>query len=292
MKRVPFFILLAVLFTAAPFWACPARAQGKLPDDLLLPADGRRMQGMFRLSDEKGGTWGIHLQCGFIQESTGNMALSITSAFSGLGQGLQQLGGQWSSWGSLVSSTAGTVAQGIGRIQAAQRQYGQDSERTSQETQAAYIDMGIGVGDAMASMGARYKAVAIAGAVISALLAAVRALASTGPPMNYVLAALSLAAGMATVARIRSSPACERGTPGLDYADFGRQTPAYLHHEEAVIPRGHGGPNILAGEIAAAMPGGGESGLLAEVRALRNDFARLPYTMNRAFRDGALLGTA
>ncbi|MBN1943761.1 MAG: hypothetical protein JW849_10755 [Phycisphaerae bacterium] len=73
MKRVPFFILLAVLFTAAPFWACPARAQGKLPDDLLLPADGRRMQGMFRLSDEKGGTWGIHLQCGFIQESTGNV---------------------------------------------------------------------------------------------------------------------------------------------------------------------------------------------------------------------------
>lgn len=41
------------------------------------------------------------------------------------------------------------------------------------------------------------------------------------------------------------------GTPGLDFQNFGRETPALLHGEEAVIPKGSG--NRLAAEIAKGL---------------------------------------
>lgn len=50
-----------------------------------------------------------------------------------------------------------------------------------------------------------YKAIAIAEAIVSTYLAAQKALASAPPPLNYVLAAGVVAAGLANVARIRAA---------------------------------------------------------------------------------------
>ena len=47
----------------------------------------------------------------------------------------------------------------------------------------------------------------------------------------------------------------KHGTPGFDFRSFGGETPAVLHGDEAIIPRGGG--NELAAEIAAAMGDGG-----------------------------------
>lgn len=105
-------------------------------------------------------------------------------------------------------------------------------------------------------LGQRYKAAAIAGAVISTYQAIAKALASAPWPFNLALAAGAAAAGWANVSKIRSSDAGFReGTPGLDFASFGRETYVPLHGDEAVIPRGGG--HQLATEIARSMRGMG-----------------------------------
>jgi len=109
-------------------------------------------------------------------------------------------------------------------------------------------------------LGQKYKAAAIAGAIISTYQAVAKALSSAPWPANLVLAAGALAAGMANVAKIRSSKeGYAEGTPNFDFSNFGAVTSTNLHGKEAVIPQGGG--HQLAGEIADAMPGGGGADL-------------------------------
>jgi hypothetical protein len=113
----------------------------------------------------------------------------------------------------------------------------------------------------MNQLGAKYKAAAIAGAIISTYQAVAKSMASLPWPSNLISAAGALAAGMMNVNRIRSSdPGFAIGTPNLDFMDFGRARQIIAHDEEAIIPRGGG--HRLANEIAASlsrMPGYGVS---------------------------------
>ena len=109
------------------------------------------------------------------------------------------------------------------------------------------------------ALGQKFKAAAIAGAIISTYMAVAKALAAGVWPFNLVQAAGALAAGMANVMKIRSSDAgFKTGTPRLDFQSFGRERSVTVHGEEAIIPRGGG--HQLAGEIAAAMGGAGAGG--------------------------------
>jgi hypothetical protein len=105
-------------------------------------------------------------------------------------------------------------------------------------------------------LGKRFKAAAIAGAIIATYSAIAKALASAPWPFNLVLAAGAAAAGFANVAKIKSSQeGFKIGTPNLDFMPFRREgEPVTLHGDEAVIPRGRG--HLLAGEIASALGGG------------------------------------
>ncbi len=140
-------------------------------------------------------------------------------------------------------------------------------------------------------LGQRNKTAAIAGAIINTGLAVTKALASAPFPASLVLAAGALAAGMAQVHTIRNTEAggYKTGTPGLDFANFGRQTQTMLHGEEAVIPRGKG--HQLAGEIASAMPGDGD-GVMSLLEEIRDGISVLPREVKRAMRDGMLLASA
>jgi hypothetical protein len=70
--------------------------------------------------------------------------------------------------------------------------------------------------------------------------------------------------------------------------DFGRESFQPLHNQEAVIPRGGG--HLLAGEIASAMPGGGEEiSLLREIAGYLRDS---PDAMRKAFRNAMIMDTA
>jgi hypothetical protein len=135
-------------------------------------------------------------------------------------------------------------------------------------------------------LGQKHKTAAIAGAILATYASVAKALASAPWPANLALAAGALAAGMANVSRIKSSsPGYKEGTPGLDFMNFGKQSFQPLHGHEAVIPAGKG--HLLAGEIASAMPGGGDlsaSKLDEMVQAINN----LPHAMRRSFRDGLM----
>jgi len=111
-----------------------------------------------------------------------------------------------------------------------------------------------------AALGSKFKAAAIAGAIIATYMAIAKALAASPFPFNLVAAAGAAAAGWANVAKIRSSDEGFRtGTPGLDFADFGPGRQITAHGDEAIIPRGRG--HELADEIAASLSGrgGGET---------------------------------
>lgn len=73
-----------------------------------------------------------------------------------------------------------------------------------------------------------------------------------------------------------------KGRTGKWFANFGAGTPAMLHGDEAVVPRGQ------ADEFAAAV-GGGQPGLAAELAGLRADFQLLPQLLARAVRDAVLV---
>lgn len=73
-----------------------------------------------------------------------------------------------------------------------------------------------------------------------------------------------------------------KGRTGKWFANFGAGTPAMLHGDEAVVPRGQ------ADEFAAAV-GGGQPGLASELAGLRADFQLLPQLLARAVRDAVLV---
>jgi hypothetical protein len=129
----------------------------------------------------------------------------------------------------------------------------------------------------------RSKAAAIAAAIIDTLAAIAKALSAYPFPWNLAPAAAAAAVGYANVAKIRSQNAegFASGTPGLDFAGFGRETMAALHNQEAVIPRGKG--HLLASEIAAALPS--ETGFGTEqLDHISETLDALPYTLTRAWK--------
>jgi len=141
-------------------------------------------------------------------------------------------------------------------------------------------------------LGRKYKAAAIAGAIIATYQAVAKALASAPWPANLVLAAGALAAGLANVQQIRNSEAgWATGTPGTRFEDFGRGSMEMLHGREAVVTVAQG--ESLAGMVGAAIrrassgAGGGE--LLAGLRAeFRLDRRRQTRQLTQAFRDALL----
>ncbi len=144
------------------------------------------------------------------------------------------------------------------------------------------------------TLGTKYKAAAIAQAIIATGQAVAKSLAAAPWPANLILAAGALAAGLANVAKIRSSPAFEEGTFRLDFENFGQETPARLHGLEAVIPQGGG--HMLGREVASELarlqrPAGAEE-TIGEVRSMIGELRELPNSIQRAVRDGVMLASA
>lgn len=143
------------------------------------------------------------------------------------------------------------------------------------------------------SLGRSSKSAAIASAVIGTAVAVVQALRSGPPPGSWILAATNAALGAIQIAAIKSAPAFRHGTSGLDFQEFGTQTPTFLHGKEAVIPQGKG--HMLAREIADAMGRRGQGNdpaltmALGELRASLVSLRNLPREMQRAMRDGIQL---
>jgi len=140
-----------------------------------------------------------------------------------------------------------------------------ESKKTGDAEQFAFFSEGLTQSldtgaQALKLFAGKNKAISIAEAIISGVLAIQRALAGPpGPPFSFAVAALTAGMVAANVAKI-SSTKFRAGTPGLDFQNFGAQSSAVLHGQEAVVPKGGG--HQLAGEIASAMKGmrGGGSG--------------------------------
>jgi len=140
----------------------------------------------------------------------------------------------------------------------------------------------------MRSLFAKNKAAAIAATIIETLAAAVAAFRSAGGwPAGILPAAASLAYGYAQVNAIRSQSASgfAEGTPGLDFANFGRVSFPALHNDEAIIPRGGG--HLLAGEIADA-GAWDDSATVAGLDRLSAQLDDLPRAIGRATRNALL----
>jgi hypothetical protein len=98
-------------------------------------------------------------------------------------------------------------------------------------------------------LGQKFKAAAIAGAIISTYAAIAKSLASAPWPASLVLAAGAAAAGFANVMKIRGSDSgFAMGTPGTAFVDFGRESTIKVHDREAIVNQGQG---ATLGEVIA-----------------------------------------
>lgn len=169
----------------------------------------------------------------------------------------------------------------------------QDSEKTSQFVMTQGEAITTGAEQIFSVLGQKYKAAAIAGAIIATYQAIAKALATAAWPANLVLAAGAAAAGWANVAKIRSSKEGFReGTPDLDFQDFGPSSLAALHGREAVIPQGGG--HVLADEIASALRPRqiqtmSDPGMMLALDGIASKLDDLPRAIQRAVRDGMVL---
>lgn len=194
-----------------------------------------------------------------------------------------------------------TMITAYGRLSdeaiAAQKKLDEFRLKSTEETTLSTLGIlgaAAGAADTIAkAAGSNFKGFAIAESIIATYLSIAKTLATTAWPLNLILAAGAAAAGFANVAKIRSSSAFQEGTQGLDFQDFGPSSLAALHGREAVIPEA--GVGAFAGQVAAALNGGRErtdmQPLLEEFRSMRADFASLPFSIQRAVRDGVLLAS-
>jgi len=132
------------------------------------------------------------------------------------------------------------------------------AEESSKATATAWAQSAASIAGSLAQLGGKWRVFALAEATISGWLSIAKAWASAPWPANLPAVAASTAAMAVNVANI-ARQTFARGTPGLDFMDFGTESAAALHGSEAVIPRGSG--HLLANEIAvqlqARMSGGG-----------------------------------
>lgn len=152
------------------------------------------------------------------------------------------------------------------------------------KTHKLSLDEALGnMSSVLRDMFGKNKTAAIAAAIMDTAAAVAKANAAYAFPFSIPPMAAAFAAGMKQVQEIRSA-SFKEGTPGLDFMDFGTETPGVaLHGNEAVIPQGGG--HRLAGEIASAMPGM-ENALLQRILSA---LERMPGDVTRAIRNGQLL---
>lgn len=197
----------------------------------------------------------------------------------------------------------------VANLGAEERKLGEDARKAANEAAAAWIksdeerqksaeftnkfllggniDVVAGTLQSFGELGSKFKALAIAGAIIATYSSIAKALAFYVWPFNLVAAAGAAAAGFANVNKIRSSePGFQEGTPRLDFQNFGNESRVAVHGREAIIPRGGG--HQLAGEIASGL--GGVGGNADVVNALKRIEAMLPDAVGRAVRDHAQRG--
>ena len=178
--------------------------------------------------------------------------------------------------------------------------YEESRREDSEETTAAKLSSDQALMDGstaiLGALGQKYKAAAIAGAIIAMFQAIAKANAAYPWPFSLVPMAAAAAVGAIQISRIKSSEAgFQEGTRGLDFQEFGPGSLAALHGREAVIPQGGG--HQLAMEIAGALKGRGRGQDPAELRLvmtefradLRAEFSGLSRSLQRAVRDGVLL---
>ena len=169
-----------------------------------------------------------------------------------------------------------------------------EAEKALDETKTSNAKKNFGlIAEAASSMlrslFGKSKAAAIAAALIDAAAAIVKGFAQGGI-MGWVNAAVIGAATAAQINQIRNTQpeGFAKGTPNLDFADFGAVSFQPLHNQEAVIPRGGG--HLLAGEIAASLPESGEQ--LSMLGRIASSLDELPGEMRRAFRNAMILDMA
>jgi len=128
----------------------------------------------------------------------------------------------------------------------------------------------------------KMKPVKIAEAISSTAMAVAKALGSTVPPWNFVLAAMVGAAGALEVATINAQPYKKGGVVGGE--GFGDKVPAMLEPGETVVPRGVSG--------APGLGGGGSVTINITGNVLSKDFIEdeaVPL-LEEALRKGGTIG--
>ncbi len=78
-----------------------------------------------------------------------------------------------------------------------------------------------------------------------------------------------------------------KGTPNLDFMNFGSVSPELLHNNEAIVPQGSG--HRLASEIAAAMPGSGDPAMAGTLAAIQSTLEGLPRAITRAYTHAVVM---
>lgn len=134
------------------------------------------------------------------------------------------------------------------------------------------------------------KAAAIAAAIIDTAAAVAKALSAYPWPFNLAPAAAAAAAGYAQVNAIRNTNAegFAEGTPGTLFQDFGRETVARLHNQEAVVTVAQG--QTLAGMIGDALAeaaggGAGNAAVVQRLERIEGAVRNLAFEMAVAVRD-------
>ena len=191
-------------------------------------------------------------------------------------------------WADMVASgtsTADEIRQAWERAEEAKRAATRD---TAIFTVGSTGEMLTATASALAAFGVRFKALALAGAIISGISAVQKALAAPpGFPLNAVSVGIATAMAAVNVARIASSPPGYRlGTgPGGQFRDFGRVTTVDVHGPEAIVTPKQGAS--IAGMVEDALTAQ-DTRMVDELRELREDLSldrrRLPILL----RDAAL----
>jgi len=155
-------------------------------------------------------------------------------------EGIDEMGLIMSDFGVRMNSEFGNVVATMGGAITSFMDY---MKRTAEEGGRSVVGMAVmamdGVGAVFGEIGRKHKAFAIAGAIIDTVSAVVKTLAAYPWPFNLIPAAAVAALGYMHVREIQGAqqPGYETGTPGLDFVDFGKETTAMLHGEEAVVPK-------------------------------------------------------
>lgn len=210
---------------------------------------------------------------------------------SEIGVILTEMGSRMQSYMGDVIATSGMAVTGFMDYL---KKSGEEGTRTAIGTATALMD---GVGAVFGQLGKKHKAFAIAGAIIDTVSAIVKTLAAYPFPWSLIPAAAVGAMGYMHVREIQNAetPGYEKGTPGLDFMEFGKGTLAVLHKREAVVPEDrlddfaarHGfvprgmpslGPSVVGAVVD--MQGTLEKGLARLYREQRD----LPFRLTQSFK--------